>query len=145
MDVSEFYDTEGVVSVLNAESITTVTGWLVLIGVGLYFLEREYSGDYKAAKKIKIINSEITYAIRDCILPLGGGESFLFHRAEGLGVVVGQCPLSFEIQELRVEEIGGGWVTVDISQKNILASKLRYEKLLSPAKSSSGDWLDEYI
>jgi hypothetical protein len=117
---------------ITANIQVELSGWLVIIDGDLYLLEEELPEDYKQAFKIKLSDREIIYAVRQTILPLGGGESFIFHRAKVTGLL--NMGLSPEIaaKTLCIQEHGHDeFVAVDITQNAISAGKARYEAALN--------------
>lgn len=104
------------------------SGWLVIINNELYLLEENLCEDYKQSFKIKISDASIMYAIRQSILPLGGGESFVFHRATVTGILhMGPTP-EINIRQLFIQERGQkDMIAVDISPDAIAAGRKRYE------------------
>lgn len=122
-----------------------MSGWLVVINGELYLIENKYSDPYWSSGKVKISNSEIAFAVRGCISPLGGGASFIFHRAKLSGTVRNLPPVVMEVTEMKIEgDSSGEWVSVDISSKNIEECKLKYGDhiLRSTSGDARGDWLD---
>jgi hypothetical protein len=131
MDVRNFY--EKLLSEPNAEiTEQEFSGWLVIIDDELYLLEENFPENYKEAMKIKISNRDIIYAVRHVIPPLGGGESFVFHRAKLTGILrVGRDP-QITPTSLSIEGLGlKGTFPVDLTEANISAMKLRYEAALN--------------
>jgi hypothetical protein len=127
-------------SVLEDEAMETsaasieieLSGWLVIISDDLYILDEDLPEDYKQAPKIRLTDRGIIYAVRGAILPLGGGESFVFHRAKIFGLLhMGGSPeiivSSLFIQERASDE----FVAVEITAEAINAAKARYEAALS--------------
>lgn len=112
---------------ITANFQVELSGWLVIIDGDLYLLEEELPEDYKKALKIKLSDREIIYAVRQTILPLGGGESFVFHRAKVTGLLnIGLFP-EIAAKTLCVQERGHDeFVAVDITESAISAGKARY-------------------
>jgi hypothetical protein len=130
MDVRKFL--EDVSKCSAADSEIVLDGWLVIIDDSLYLLEEELPSDYKQAAKVRISDRRVIYAIRQAILPLGGGESFVFHRAKVIGlVIVGSSPeiiaTSLYIQERGHAELA----VVDITPAALDAAKTRYEAAIN--------------
>lgn len=130
MDVRKFL--EDVSKCSAADSEIVLDGWLVIIDDSLYLLEEELPSDYKQAAKVRISDRRVIYAIRQAILPLGGGESFVFHRAKMIGlVIVGSSPeiiaTSLYIQERGHAELA----VVDITPAALDAAKTRYEAAIN--------------
>ncbi|MDG9968243.1 MAG: hypothetical protein ACN6OP_10665 [Pseudomonadales bacterium] len=142
MDVNELFD---VALFHQGERLrnATLEGWLVIINEGLYVLENEYKDPYWDSKKIKIRNSEIIYPVRDKILPLGGGNSFVFHKCRIQGGLVWDAAPMVEVESILVYEKPAGFIAIDISQAEIARCKKKYgEQFFSNSTSSSRDWLD---
>lgn len=108
-----------------------LSGWLVIIDNELYLLEENLCEDYKQSLKIKLSDRNIIYAIRQKILPLGGGESFIFHKAKVTGFL--QFGVSPEIvaRSLYIQERGhDDMIAIDITQNAISNGKKQYEAAL---------------
>lgn len=108
-----------------------LSGWLVIIDNELYLLEENLCEDYKQSLKIKLSDRNIIYAIRQKILPLGGGESFVFHKAKVTGFL--QFGVSPEIvaRSLYIQERGhDDMIAIDITQNAICNGKKQYEAAL---------------
>lgn len=108
-----------------------LSGWLVIIDNELYLLEENLCEDYKQSLKIKLSDRNIIYAIRQKILPLGGGESFVFHKAKVTGFL--QFGVSPEIvaRSLYIQERGhDDMIAIDITQNAISNGKKQYEAAL---------------
>jgi hypothetical protein len=129
----------------NFDALLDLTGWIVVIDRELYLLEHMYLEEYENSKMIKISDKYIMFCIREKILPLGGGKSFLFHKARIIGSLSVSNRQAIEIlpQELFVEERGGGFIKIDIDPESVKRSRERYEKtFVHPPEGWSGDWLD---
>lgn len=124
---------EGAAKIINVESVhVELDGWLVIIGDALYVLDEELPDDYKQAQRIKLTDWNIVYAVRQAILPLGGGESFVFHRAKVIGLLNMEIPPEVIASSLYIQEHGQDeFVAVDITQNAIDAGKARYEAALN--------------
>lgn len=109
-----------------------LSGWLVIIDGDLYLLEENPQEDYKQSKKIKISDRSIMYAIRQTILPLGGGESFVFHKAKVIGLFHMKPSPEIVVKNLYIQERGQSeMIAVDITQNAINHGKERYEAALN--------------
>jgi hypothetical protein len=109
-----------------------ITGWLVIINDELYLLDDNLCEDYKKTMKIKVTNRSIIYPIRQAILPLGGGESFVFHKAKLKGYVSIDPWPEIKVEKLWIQESGqADMILVDISKDSIEAAKQRYEAVLN--------------
>lgn len=118
-------------SLITASAQVELSGWLVIINGDLYLLEENLPKDYKQAVKLRLTDKDIIYAVRQTILPLGGGESFVFHRAKIVGLLNMETP-EILAKSLCVQERGHDeFVAVDITQNAIAAGKMRYEAALS--------------
>jgi hypothetical protein len=126
--------------VLEDEAIATsaasaeieLSGWIVIMNDDLYILDDDLPEDYKQAPKIRLTDRDIIYAIRGEILPLGGGESFVFHKAKVIGVMHKGISPEIIASSLCVQERGSNeFVAVDITAPAISAGKARYESALN--------------
>lgn len=123
-----------------------VEGWLTMAGGDLVLLEEVRSAASVNDERIEIANPEIIYAIRNQILPLGGGYSFLCHQARISGKIASVSPLSVMVETLAVSERREGFRDIEINEPAISRGQKKYghERLLSK-KSGSGDWLDHVL
>lgn len=101
-----------------------VEGWLVLVDDFLYVLDDQIESDYKETARIKIADSRrIKYLLLQNISPLGGGESFVFHRVKIMGNfnLIG-LDHSLEIQAHKIsienDQRTGFW-DLDLSEKSL--------------------------
>jgi hypothetical protein len=117
----------------NAENAEIeLNGWIVIIDDDLYIIDEDFPEDYKQASKIRLADRGIIYALCGAILPLGGGESFVFHRAKVVGVLQMKIPLEVIVTSLFIQERGSHeYVAVDITAEAINAGKARYEAALN--------------
>lgn len=124
---------EGAAKPANVESVhVELSGWLVIIGDDLYMLDDDLPDNYEQAPKIKLADWNIVYAVRQAILPLGGGESFVFHRAKVSGLLNMEIPPQVIVSSLYIQERGQDeFVAVDITQNAISAGKARYKAALN--------------
>lgn len=123
-----------------------IEGWLTTKGGDLILIENEQIDDNCVDENIIISNFEIIYAIRDRILPLAGGRSFLFHKAKIVGKLVGISPPTVFVEKLRVCERNSSFLTIDISNNSIESGKEKYgDQLLGNKKPYPVDWLDEFL
>jgi hypothetical protein len=143
MDVAELIDQyeKETLETVNKE-ILCITGWLVVIDGELYILEKNYSEPYDKGKKIKIIDNSIIYSVRDKILPLGGGYSFVFHETKALGFIKKIEGLEFIVKEIMVKERGADFIKLDISGDNTSRLKEKYGDSFVKKVTLSSDWLD---
>ncbi|WP_445656980.1 hypothetical protein [Achromobacter sp. NCFB-sbj8-Ac1-l] len=130
---------------LNSKNFE-IEGWLTTKGGDLILIENEQIDDNCVDENIIISNFEIIYAIRDRILPLAGGRSFLFHKAKIVGKLVGISPPTVFVEKLRVCERNSSFLTIDISNNSIESGKGKYgDQLLGNKKPYPVDWLDEFL
>lgn len=109
-----------------------LSGWLVIIDNDLYLLEENLHEDYKQSMKIKLSDRSIMYAIRQVILPLGGGESFVFHKAKVTGLLSMEPFPEIVVSNLYLQERGqNDMISVDITQSAIDKGKKCYEASLN--------------
>jgi hypothetical protein len=128
MDVKDLLATINTIDLKVEGTSLKVSGWLVLIDENLFLLEQDIKEDYKNSMRLKISNDDIIYAIRQTILPLGGGESFVFHKAEITGLLYSGVPPEILVQELHIQERGQNhMLPVDITPEAIDAGRKRYE------------------
>lgn len=118
-----------------------LTGWIILMDNNLYLLEDNYKPDYKVCKKINIENRDIAYILEKIVSPLGGTESFLFHRAIVSGMIVSFPDLTIIPSEIYVEGSNEGLEKVDISKENIERCKANSSDLFDTTKNI-GNWFD---
>lgn len=108
-----------------------VTGWLVNIDEALYLLEENLCENYNESMKIRIAERSIIYALCGAILPLGGGESFVFHEAKLTGIIHINPTPEIRVESLYIKERGQTDLSpVDISKSNLDKAKKRYEAAL---------------
>ena len=103
MNVRDLIDHVNAGDVLYINGSVEVVGWLVIIDAKLFLLDEDLVDPYVESKKIQISEPLIAYSVRDAISPLGGGKSFVFHKAKIVGVLDGQPPLKIKVQDLIVE------------------------------------------
>jgi len=121
-----------------------LAGWLTIVGSKLMLLDEGCSsGNFGKKDAIAIDNSNIVYAIRENILPLGGGESFVFHRVKVAGNLVHREFPCIYVSDICICEKGGVFLSIDISEASIEMAKKKYgEVFLRKNNNSSKDWLD---
>lgn len=109
-----------------------VTGWLAIINNELYLLEENLREDYKESFKIKITEKSIIYALRGAVLPLHGGESFVFHKAKLIGYVNINPVPEICVEKLYIQERGETeMISVDINKGALDTARKRYEAVLA--------------
>lgn len=131
MDVRKFF--ESVATTRNTADVQIeLSGWLVIIDDDLYLLEEELPDDYKQAMKIRISDRNIVYAVRQAILPLGGGESFVFHKAKVVGLLHSGVSTEITATNLYIQERGHDELAaVDITPDGLSIAKTRYTEALN--------------
>jgi hypothetical protein len=125
-----------------------LNGWIVIIDGDLYLLEANYRNKYEESAMIKVVDKHIMFCVRDKILPLGGGQSFMFHKAKIVGSLSVSQRQEIEIspRDLFVEERGGDFIRIDIDPESVRRSREKYEKtFVEPREGWSGDWLDGVV
>lgn len=143
MDVGLLFESDHLSELVKGGVVYSLSGWLVIIGDELFILEENYAAPYDISKKLRISNSDIAYAVRDRIYPLGGGRSFVFHRAKATGRFVSVEDSTIDIESLCVYEKPAGFISIDMDAKNIELCKRKYGAyIFNGGNSSSGDWLD---
>ena len=140
MDVGKYIDEE-LPAVTGEVRRVELSGWLIFVEAKLFLLEENFGGSFADGKRLRIANSSIIFPVRDKILPLGGGESFIFHKAKIFGELSALGEVVLVVERLFVLERGGDeFFEIDLSSENIEANKKRYGNLLEKRKSD--DWLD---
>lgn len=121
-----------------------LTGWLTIVGGKLMLLDEGCSsGDFEKGDALAIENSDIVYAVRDNILPLGGGGSFVFHKAKVVGNLVHTEFPCICVSDIYICEKDGIFFSIDIGEASIEMAKRKYgEVFLKSNSGSSKDWLD---
>lgn len=105
-----------------------ISGWLVIIDGDLYLLEENLHTDYKQSMKIRLTDPSIMYVVRRSVLPLGGGESFVFHKARIVGDLNKSSIPEVVVKELYIQEKGEpNMIQLDVSQDSINSAKKQYE------------------
>jgi hypothetical protein len=128
---------------MNVGGRVDLQGWLVIINHSLFLVPENYSENYEEGDRYEISRPEIIFAIAELILPLGGGKSFIFHRSNLSGVVVGDSPTKIDPVSLSVEERGRGYICIDVAAASIDRYRERYEAFCEKGYSvNSNDWLD---
>lgn len=129
---------------LNNE-LVEVMGWLVVIDENLFLLDENLADPYDESKKIMISDPFIAYSVRDVISPLGGGKSFVFHRAKIVGVLEGVPLLQINVRDLLVENDSHEFVHVALGEEDIKRAREKYgDRLMKQDSIKSDDWLDYF-
>lgn len=130
---------------VGSEGLIELAGWLVIIDYGLFLISEKYVGDYRQAERIEVSDSAVIFSVIDRVFPLGGGESFLFHKAKVIGWLVETTPLKIVPVELVVEERGRGFVSISLQEEDMEKNRVRYESFLKNKEIANPvDWLDFY-
>ncbi|MGY4641085.1 hypothetical protein [Pseudomonas sp. TE24901] len=120
-----------------------LVGWLVIIDWALFLIPEDYVDDYEHDLRIEVAQPEIIFAVARKILPLGGGRSFIFHKAKLAGVVTSTGPLKVELTALSVQERNAEYCSINLSQSDMREHKVSYDAFLQGRKDiESRDWLD---
>lgn len=128
---------------MKVGDVVELEGWLVIIDFRLFLVPESYSENYEQGEKVEVSKPEIMFSISDSVLPLGGGRSFIFHRSKMTGILESVLPPVVAVKSLFVEERGGGFVCIDLEDKNIEKCKARYDEFLEKNQViNSDDWLD---
>ncbi|WP_152622969.1 hypothetical protein [Pseudomonas fluorescens] len=144
MDVSEVFE-QGVIksSVIGCAALE-VTGWLVVIDYELCVIRADYLDPFESNERVRLSNSDIAFAVRDSIFPLGGGSSFVFHR-----VKVGGCFYvggnTFDVGSMLLEVEFGKYVLLDLSAASVAQAKKKYPGLMERSGTNSRDWIDYFL
>ncbi len=134
---------------MTAGGSVVVTGWLIIIDFKLYLVQvvqvdqAEQVEDCKSFQRIKVSESEIIFSVLERILPLGGGNSFIFHRARVCGVMTSGVQRVVKVISMSVEERGGGFVQIAI-EGSAERHRAKYQEFISKRGIKSSDWLDYY-
>ncbi|WP_434572526.1 hypothetical protein [Pseudomonas sp. Z3-8] len=144
MDVERVFERHCIKeSILERETVN-VSGWLVIIDFGLYVVGENYSEPFESGDKIRLLNSDIAYSVRDTVLPLGGGKSFIFHRVKIVGFF-DRGSGCFEVESMMLEDIPGRYVSINLSAEFIALAKAKFPGLMDRSGIDSEDWIDYYL
>ncbi|MEA3237654.1 hypothetical protein OP492_23640 [Pseudomonas mosselii] len=123
--------------------IVSSCGWLVIIDYKLYIIPEHYPEGYESSDKLEVSSPELIFVVVEKILPLGGGKSFIFHKADFSGIILSVSPARIELTDLVVHERGGRLVPICLDFENVSVYKSRYEEFASKGSvNNSDDWLD---
>lgn len=115
------------------------SGWLKVVNCQL-LLEMEVGFQVGV---VEVSDPEIIFSVLEEILPLGGGNSFICHKAKVEGVLLAVAPPKIKLDWLSVEERGEGFIAIDVSPLAIERHRGRYERFCKEVgRSATGDWLD---
>ncbi|MFJ7142537.1 hypothetical protein [Pseudomonas protegens] len=120
-------------------ALVELTGWLVIIDYRLFIV----ADARDKSKKVEFFDSAVIFSVEEKISPMGGGDSFIFHRAKVVGWFVEAKPPKIKPVTLNVEERTSEIVSIDLESKS--SNKARYDEFLRRGDViSSVDWLDFY-
>lgn len=128
---------------MGVGDVVELEGQLVIIDFKLFLVPEECSGNYEQGGRVEISRPEIIFSIMDKILPLGGGRSFIFHRARVAGIIENVLPIQVKATAIFVEERGVGFVCIDLEDDTLEKNKPRYDEFLRKSLNvKSDDWID---
>lgn len=128
---------------MTAGGSVVVTGWLIIIDFKLYLVQvgqAEQVENCESSQRIEVSEPEIIFSVLERILPLGGGNSFIFHRARVCGVMTSGVQ---RVISMSVEERGGGFVPIAI-EGSAERHRVKYQEFINKRGIKSSDWLDYY-
>ncbi|MFU6374974.1 hypothetical protein ACM792_07290 [Metapseudomonas otitidis] len=131
---------------MTAGGSVLVTGWLIIIDFKLYLVQvdqAEQVENCESSQRIEVSEPEIIFSVLERILPLGGGNSFIFHRARVCGVMASGVQSVVKVISMSVEERGGGFVSIAIGG-SAERHRAKYQEFISKRGIKSSDWLDYY-
>lgn len=131
---------------MKAESFVEVTGWLLIIDYQLQLVQVEQAEQVEGCEddeKIEISEPEIIFSVLERILPLGGGKSFIFHRARICGVMMSGVRKLVKVFSMSVEERGNGFISIDV-EGSAERHRTKYQEFIRKSGIKSRDWLDYY-
>lgn len=131
---------------MTAGGSVVVTGWLIIIDFKLYLVQvdqAEQVENCESSQRIEVSEPEIIFSVLERILPLGGGNSFIFHRARVCGVMTSGVQRVVKVISMSVEERGGGFVSIAI-EGSAERHRAKYQEFISKRGIKSSDWLDCY-
>jgi len=143
MNVRDLIDNKDLIENMKQGDFIQVAGWLVAIDGELFILDENLADPYVDSKKIMLSNRFMAYPVRDVILPLGGGKSFVFHKAKASGTLEKTPSLQIKVHELFVENENHEFIPIDIGADNIKKTTEKYgDILMKKHLNKSDDWLD---
>lgn len=131
---------------MTAGGSVVVAGWLIIIDFKLYLVQvdqAEQVENCESSQRIEVSEPEIIFSVLERIFPLGGGNSFIFHRARVCGVMTSGVQRVVKVISMSVEERGGGFVSIAI-EGSAERHGVRYQEFISKIGIKSRDWLDYY-
>ena len=131
---------------MTAGGSVVVTVWLIIIDFKLYLVQvdqAEQVENCESSQRIEVSEPEIIFSVLERILPLGGGNSFIFHRARVCGVMTSGVQRVVKVISMSVEERGGGFVPIAI-EGSAERHRAKYQEFISKRGIKSSDWLDYY-
>jgi hypothetical protein len=144
MDVSEIFEHGDIKGSLIDCKTLEVTGWLVIIDYELCVIGADYLDPFERNEKIRLSDSDIVFAVRESILPLGGGSSFVFHRVKIFGCFVRKENI-FKVETMLLEVESGKYIPIDISAAFVAQAKKKYPGLMDRTSTNSRDWIDYFL
>lgn len=127
-------------NISNIEKID-LSGWVVFIDEGLFLIEEDFEPDYKNCRKVEISDRDIAYVLQKTLPLVGGGETFLFHKAKAIGKIIDSFNFTISLSELYVEGWSAELEKVDITKENIERCKANSSDLFDTTKNI-GNWFD---
>ncbi|WP_236209839.1 hypothetical protein [Pseudomonas tohonis] len=94
---------------MTAGGSVVLTGWLIIIDFKLHLVQVDQAEQVEgceSSQRIEISEPEIIFSVLQRILPLGGGNSFIFHRARVCGVMTSGVQQVVKVISMLVEERG---------------------------------------
>jgi hypothetical protein len=144
MDVGDVFEQGDIkASVLSCKALE-ITGWLVIIGCELCVIRSDYVEPFENNNKVRLSPSDMVFAVRDSVLPLGGGKSFVFHRVRMKGRFDPRSDI-FEVGAILLEVELGKYVSVDLSAEFTAQAKKKYPGLMDKSDVESRDWIDYFL
>lgn len=144
MDIDQIFEQRKIKASILSRKTVDVSGWLVIIDFGLYVIGENYSEPFEDNDKICLSNSDVAYSVRESILPLGGGKSFIFHRVKMSGCFDKNTDV-FEVKSMLLEDVPGKYVVINLDAEFIAQAKNKYPGLMDRSGVDSRDWIDYYL
>lgn len=144
MDVSEVFEQGGIKGSLIGCKALEVTGWLVIIDYELCVIRADYLDPFESNDRVRLSDSDIVFAVRESIFPLGGGSSFVFHRVKVFGCFVRKENF-FKVESMSLEAEPGKYIAIDLSAAFVAQAKKKYPGLMERTETNSRDWIDYFL
>jgi hypothetical protein len=145
MNIRDIIDNTHMCNYVRNGDLVELTGWVVIIDTQLFLLDENLIDPYIESKKIRISDPLIAYPIRDMISPLGGGKSFVFHRAKVIGLLQNNPDLQIKVQDLFIENDRSEFIHIDVGDDAIKRARKKYgDFLMQHDLIKSSDWLDYF-